>query len=86
MQLWTNVKVSGKFQHGCSVAGKMSESYYSTLDPPRQKDIMKKTELIEDKDPHTLSENEFSVDFDNFPLISYPDIINYLVFRPSPYL
>ena len=81
----TNVKVSGKFQHGCSVAGKMSESYYSTLDPPSQKRYNEKTELTEDKDPHTLSENEFSVDFDNFPPISYPDIINYLVFRPSPY-
>ena len=25
------------------------------------------------------------MDFDNFPSISYPDIVNYLVFRPSPY-
>ena len=46
-----------------------------------------KKQLIENKDPYiyTLSENEFSVDFGNFPSISYPDIINYLVFRPSPY-
>ena len=46
---------------------------------------MKNRELIENKDPYTLSENEFSVDFDNFPSISYPDIVNYLVFRPSTY-
>ena len=46
---------------------------------------MKKKELIENKNPFTLSDNEFSVDFDNFLLISYPDIANYLVFRPSPY-
>ena len=25
------------------------------------------------------------MDFDNFPSISYPDIVNYLVFRPGPY-
>ena len=63
----------------------MSESYYSTLDPWSQKRYNEKTELIEKKDRYTLSENEFSVDFDNFPSISYPDIVNYLVFRPSPY-
>ena len=63
----------------------MSESYYSTLDPPSRKRYNEKTELIENKNPYTLSENEFSVDFDNFPLISYSDIANYLVFRPSPY-
>ena len=63
----------------------MSESYYSTLDPPSRKRYNEKIELIENKDPYTLSENEFSVDFDNFPSISYPDIVNYLVFRPSPY-
>ena len=59
--------------------------FYSTLDPPSQKRYNEKTELIENKDPDTLSENEFSVDFDNFPSISYSDIVNYLVFRRSPY-
>ena len=57
----------------------------SFLDPPSQKRYNEKTELIGNKDPYTLSENEFSVDFENFLSISYPDIINYLVFRPSPY-
>ena len=77
--------MSGKFQQSSSISGKMPGSYNSTLDPPSQKRYNKKTELIENKDPYTLSENEFSVDFDNFPSISYPDIVNYLVFRPSPY-
>ena len=63
----------------------MSESYYSTLDPPSRKRYNEKTELIENKDPYTLSENGFSVEFDNFPSISYPDIVNDLVLRPSPY-
>ena len=77
--------MSGKFQQSSSISGKMSGSYNSTLDPPSQKRYNKKTELIENKDPYTLSENEFSVDFDNFPSISYSDIVNYLVFRRSPY-
>ena len=63
----------------------MSESYYSTLDPPSRNRYNEKTELIESKNPYPWSENEFSVDFDNFPSVSYPDIVNYLVFRPSPY-
>ena len=36
---------SGKFQHGCSVAGKMSELYYSTLDPPSQKRYNEKNRI-----------------------------------------
>ena len=59
--------------------------FASTLDPPSQKRYNEKTELIENKGPYTLSENEFSVDFGNFPSISYPNIVNYLVFIPSPY-
>ena len=74
----------GIFQYSCSIAGKMSESNHSTLDPPSPKRYDEKTELIENKDPYT-SQNEFSVDFDNFPSMSYPNIINYLVFRPSPH-
>ena len=63
----------------------MSESYYSTLDSPSRKRYNAKTELIENKDPYTLSENEFSVEFENFPSIFDPDIVNDLVLRPSPY-
>ena len=44
----------------------MSESYYSTLDPPSRKRYHEKAELIENKDPYTLSENEFPVDFSVF--------------------
>ena len=62
----------------------MSESFYGTLDPPSRKWYNEKTELIENNS-YTLSENEFLVDFDNFPLVSYPDVVSYLVFRLSPY-
>ena len=62
----------------------MSESYYSALDPPSRKWYDEKTGLIENNS-YTLSENEFLIDFDNFPLIYYPDVVSYLVFRPSPY-
>ena len=58
-------QISGNFQHCCSIAGKMSELYYSTLDPPSRKRYNEKTVLIENKDPYTLSENEFSADLEN---------------------
>ena len=48
----------------------MSESsFLITLDSPSQKRYNEKIELIENKDPYTLSENEFSVDYDNLPSI-----------------
>ena len=77
--------MSGKYQHSCSIAEKCLNRFYSTLDPPSQKRYNEETELIENKDPYALSENEFSVTLDNFPSMSYPNIVNYLVFRPSPY-
>ena len=78
-------KWAGNFNTVVLLLEKCLNHFYSTLDPPGQKRYNEKTELIENKDPDTLSENEFSVDFDNFPSISFPGIVNYLVFRPSPY-
>ena len=54
----------------------MSESYYSTSDPQSRKRYNKKTKFITSKDPYTLSEDEFSVGFDNIPLIFYSHIVN----------
>ena len=80
-------KWAGNFNTVVLLLKKCLNRFYckSFLDPPSQKRYNEKTELIGNKDPYTLSENEFSVDFENFLSISYPDIINYLVFRPSPY-
>ena len=80
-------KWAGNFNTVVLLLKKCLNRFYckSFLDPPSQKRYNEKTELIGNKDPYTLSENEFSVDFENFLSISYPDIVNYLVFRPSPY-
>ena len=62
--------MSSKFQHGCSIAEKhVWIIFFITLDSPSQKRYNEKIELIENKDPYTLSENEFSVDYDNLPSI-----------------
>ena len=78
-------KWAGNFDTVVLLLKKCLNRFHSTSDPPSQKRYNEKTELIENKDPYTLSVNGFSVDFDNFPSISYTDIVNYLVFRPSPY-
>ena len=57
----------------------MPEWYYSILHR-----VEKQNQLIGSKDPYTLSENEFSVDFD-IPSLLYTDIVNDLVFRRRPY-
>ena len=63
----TNVKVSGKFQHYFSIAEKI---IIIVLSNHRVAKDNEKTELNGSKDSYTLPENEFSVDFDNFPSIS----------------
>ena len=59
-------------------------SYMSTLDPPSKKRYIEKLKLIDGIDPYT-AENDFSRAFDHLPPITYMDVINYLVFTPSPF-
>lgn len=44
-----------------------------------------KKQLIEDIDEYALPENTFSINFLDFSTTSNSDIVNYLVFNPSPY-
>lgn len=63
----------------------MSSDYYKTLDPPTQKRNREKILLIENIDPYEVEEDKYSDDISELPNTSYPDIVNYLVFSPSPY-
>lgn len=36
-------------------------------------------------DLYLIKKTEWTNDFNNFPPITYPDIVNYLVFTPSPF-
>ena len=64
--------------------GNMSE-FTSNLDPPSLQRYKEKLIAIENIDPYLLEEADFSTCFDDFPDITYSDIVNYLVFHPSPY-
>lgn len=64
--------------------GNMSE-FTSNLDPPSLQRYKEKLIAIENIDPYLLEEADFSTCVDDLPDITYPDIVNYLVFHPSPY-
>lgn len=59
-------------------------SYVSTLDPPSKKRYLEKLKLIDGVDPY-IESDDFSTAFDDLPPITYMDVINYLVFTPSPF-
>ena len=63
--------------------GNMSEFTFN-LDPPSLQRYKEKLIAIESIDPYLLEE-DFSTCVDDLPDITYPDIVNYLVFHPSPY-
>ena len=63
----------------------MSTDYFNVLDPPTQKRYKEKFEIIGNIDPYYAPDSHFSVKIGDFPSICYPDIVNYLVFNPSPF-
>ena len=60
----------------------MSTYYFNNLDPPTQKLYKEKVEVM---NLYSAPDSHFSVKIGNFPLICYPDIVNYFVFSPSPF-
>ena len=62
----------------------MSE-YYKGLDAPSRKRYLDKINVISGVDPYVLSDDEFVMIPEKYPSITYPDIVNYLVFGTSPF-
>ena len=66
-------------------AENMASNYLQKLDPPSKKRYLEKITVMGNVDPYfLLSSNSFSTEL-NLPAVTYPDIVNYLVFSPSPY-
>ena len=63
----------------------MSTDYFNKLDPLTQKRYKEKLEIIGNIDQYSVPDSHFSVKICGFPSICYPDIVNYLVFSPSPF-
>ena len=63
----------------------MTSSYFQSLDPPTQKRYREKIELLGQVDPYDIQEGDLAEDVESLPDVTYPDIVNYFIFTPSPY-
>ena len=63
---------------------KLESTYFSKLDSKAKKRYKEKTKLIENVDPYTLQKEAFTENIDYFPKVTYPDIVNFFLFAPSP--
>ncbi len=59
-------------------------SYVESLDPLHRA-RSRELSFIDGLDPYTVSKDAVLYDVDAFPKVTYPDIVNYLVFSASPF-
>ena len=57
---------------------------FQCLSNESKKGYLAKISRIENVDPYTLKKENLNLDTEYFPQVSYPDIVNYLVFVQSP--
>ena len=57
----------------------------SHLNPQDYTRYKEKISIIGDQDPYEIHAESMSKDPEILPSISYPDIVNYLIFNPSPF-
>ena len=62
-----------------------ASEYYKQLDAPSRRRYLEKVNLVGSIDPYTLPDESFSMSANCYPSITYPDIVNYLVFGTSPF-
>jgi hypothetical protein len=67
--------------------GKMEKAvkYRDSLDQLEKERYLAKLKLIDNEDPYEMAPSDWSTDVNLLPKVTYPDIVNYLVFSPSPY-
>lgn len=61
----------------------LKKLYRDTLDPVERARYVEKLKQIGNADPYVLK--NLSSDVSLLPAVTYPDIVNYLVYSPSPY-
>ena len=62
-----------------------SSSKASSLDPVHYARYKEKLSWIDGIDPYEISGDAIIHDVEAFPKVTYPDIVNYLLFNPSPF-
>ena len=56
--------------------------YSASLEGKSKERYQQKLALIDGVDPYTIPKKDWSEKVDDYPSISYPDIVNYLIFTP----
>ncbi|KAL3854059.1 hypothetical protein ACJMK2_013340 [Sinanodonta woodiana] len=64
---------------------KLQQTYRDTLDITSKQRYDDKIGLIEKQDPYTLEKHRWTQDVDKWASVTYPDIVNYLLFSTSAY-
>ena len=65
--------------------GVPKQQYVDTLDGLSRQRYLDKLRVIDNVDPYTLPSGAWGKDEASFPAVSYPDIVNYLIFGKSFY-
>ena len=60
-------------------------SYFECLDPPSRKRYMEKISVIGGIDPYFIKSEKFDWNIENFPAVTCPDIVHYLIFGSSSF-
>ena len=68
----------------CSTTANESD-YMEKLDPPTRKRYTEKIKVTGGVDPYCIEGDDATSTEATLPDIFYPDVVNYLVFSPSPY-
>ena len=58
--------------------------YLQDLDDEHASRYRQKISVVENINPYTLKKQDLTSDIRYFPSITYPDIVNYMLFAPSP--
>ena len=60
-------------------------SYFESLDPRPRKRYIEKISVVGGIDPYAIKSEKFDCNVENFPAVTYPDIVNYIIFSSSPF-
>ena len=63
---------------------KLESTYFSKLELQAKERYKEKVKLTENVDPYTLQKEVFTENIDCFPKATYPGIISFFLFAPSP--
>lgn len=84
MKRFTCKKTAGKLKQAVKEIAMSFSKYVDSLVPLTKENILRKTKIIDDTDPHAIEEEEF-IYTHCFPTVTYPDIVNCLIFGTIPF-